>query len=137
MVLRRREGRRLLCNKTWPELTIANGLPTSDDGDRRIVANAGHVETVKSDRSARDPREGDPGFQVTIIPFYKKGCQDKCLPCDGKTQGAGRPAPVIAGRDSVVFPFPTDSVVLSENDALRFLDATSRVRLCSANHSSI
>jgi hypothetical protein len=27
---------------------------------------------------------------IPIIPFYKRGCQDKCHACDGKTQGICR-----------------------------------------------
>ena len=49
---------------------------------------------------------------IPIIPFYKKGCQDKYLPCDGKAQGACRLAPVMK-RDSVSFPFPQTHIAVA------------------------
>jgi len=44
---------------------------------------------------------------MTITPFYKRGCQDKSLPCDGKAQRkwSCRPAPVM-NRDAVIFLSP-------------------------------
>jgi hypothetical protein len=32
---------------------------------------------------------------IPITPFYKRGCQDKYLPCDGKTQSVCRPVAVM------------------------------------------
>src|ERR1700682_4803765 len=51
-------------------------------------------------------RRDDLGH-IPIIPFYKRGCQDKCFPCDGKAQRkwSCRPAPAME-RDAVCFPFP-------------------------------
>ena len=74
--------------------------------------------------------------QIPIIPFYKRGSQDKCLPCDGKAQGkwSCRPAPAME-RDSVKFPFP------QIHRAVGTTPSSSQRRqadgLCSANHGSI
>jgi hypothetical protein len=47
-----------------------------------------------------------PQTHIPIILFYKRGCQDKCLPHDGKAQGkwSSRPAPAMK-RDAVNFAF--------------------------------
>ena len=50
---------------------------------------------------------GVPGPHPPIIPFYKRGCQDKCFPGDGKApeKWSCHPAPVME-RGSVMFPVP-------------------------------
>jgi len=72
--------------------------------------------------------------QIPISPFYKRGCQDKCLSGDSKTQGVCRPAPVMK-RDSVIFPSPRihGAVV---TPPLGFWRRQAEW-LCSANHGSI
>src|SRR5580692_6355433 len=88
-------------------------------------------EVVEHRKSSRGTKPSYP-----IIPFYKRGCQDKCLAHDGKAQGkwSCRPAPAME-RDSVNFPFP------QIHRAVGTTPFSSRRRqadgLCCANHGSI
>lgn len=75
-------------------------------------------------------------FHIPIIPFYKRGCQDKYLPHDGKTAGkwSCHPAPVME-RDAVSFPSPQihRAFVTTPISSQR----RQAERLCRANHGSI
>jgi hypothetical protein len=72
--------------------------------------------------------------QLPITPFYKRRCQDKCLPAAAKREVLAVQPPVME-RDSASFPFPQ----------IHFAFVTTHISsqrrqadgLCKANHSSI
>src|ERR1700733_5592226 len=76
------------------------------------------------------------GPYIPITPFYKRGCQDKYLPHDGKTaeKWSCRPAPVME-RDAVRFPLPQIHRAFVTTP-IRFQRRQAEW-LCSANHGSI
>ena len=125
---------RCVSTNTFSSTPKPNNLSNMFSGMRAIASPCARPSPDKSCRLLGMWLLADS--QLLIIPFYKKGCQDKYLPHDGKTAGkwSCRPASVME-RDAVSFPFP--QIHRAFVTTLISSQRRQAERLCRANHGSI
>ena len=108
----------------------------SSPGVAMILQTAERYYWASTGEYRKHYTETGSGPHLPIIPFYKRGCQDKYLLHDGKTAGkwSCHPAPVMEGG-AVSFPLPQIhcAFVTTPISSQR----RQAERLCSANHGSI